>query len=105
MGIPGLKWIKCLAQGHNSVPPVKQEPTTPLSGVKPSTTEPPHSSQLCTYLRVTKSHKLDMSPPFGCHLVAERTQFSNRQSSEEKIIQVKIQDLSYGSSALHIIKC
>ena len=36
--------IKCLAQGHNAVPPVRLEPTTPQSWVKP-----PHSSlHLCS---------------------------------------------------------
>ena len=33
--------IKCLAQGHNAVPPVGLEPTTPQSRVKQSNTEPP----------------------------------------------------------------
>ena len=33
----------CLAQGHNTVPPVTLEPTTPGSRVKHSTTEPLHS--------------------------------------------------------------
>ena len=31
--------IKCLAQGHNTVPPVRLKPTTPQSRVKHSTTE------------------------------------------------------------------
>ena len=38
------KRIKCLAQGHSAVPLVRLEPTTPLSEVKHSTTEPPRSS-------------------------------------------------------------
>ena len=36
--------IKCLAQGHNAVPPVRLKPTTPPSLVKHSTTEPSPSS-------------------------------------------------------------
>ena len=36
--------IKCLAQGHNPVSPMRLEPTTPPSPVKNSTTEPSHSS-------------------------------------------------------------
>ena len=32
--------IKCLAHGHNTVPPVKLEPAFPQSQVKHSTTEP-----------------------------------------------------------------
>ena len=35
--------IKCLAQGHITVPPVRLEPATPRSRVKHSTTEPPRS--------------------------------------------------------------
>ena len=35
---------KCLAQGHNAVPPVELEPATPQSRIKHSTTEPPRSS-------------------------------------------------------------
>ena len=35
--------IKCLAQGYNAVAPVRLKPTTPLSRVKHSTTEPPRS--------------------------------------------------------------
>ena len=43
-GIPGLKQgLMCLAQGHNTVMLVRLEPTTPLSRVKHSTTEPLHS--------------------------------------------------------------
>ena len=33
----------CLAQGHNTVIPVRLKPATPLSPVKHSTTEPLHS--------------------------------------------------------------
>ena len=33
--------LKCLAQGHNPVPPVRPEPATFRSRVKHSTTEPP----------------------------------------------------------------
>ena len=36
--------IKCLAQAHNAVPPVRLEPATPQSRVKHSTTEPLPSS-------------------------------------------------------------
>ena len=35
--------IKCLAQGNNSVPPVRLKPATPRSRVKHYTTEPPRS--------------------------------------------------------------
>ena len=35
--------IKCLAQGHNAVPPVRLEPAAPQSRIKHSTTEPPCS--------------------------------------------------------------
>ena len=35
--------IKCLAQGHNTIPVVRLEPATPLSQVEQSTTEPLHS--------------------------------------------------------------
>ena len=38
--------IKCLAQGHNTVPLVRLEPATPRSQVKHSFTEPPHSCLL-----------------------------------------------------------
>ena len=38
------KRIKCLAQGHNTVPPVRLEPATPLSQVVHSTTESLRSS-------------------------------------------------------------
>ena len=37
--------IKSLAQGHNTVPPVRLEPATPQSRVKHPTTEPPQSSK------------------------------------------------------------
>ena len=37
----------CLAQGHNAVTPVRLEPTTPLSQVKHSTTEPLCSPLTC----------------------------------------------------------
>ena len=46
----GFSWtstkqrIKHLAQGHNAVPLVRLEPTTPLSRAKHSATEPLHSS-------------------------------------------------------------
>ena len=36
--------IKCFAQGHIAVPPVRFQPPTPLSRVQPSTTEPLPSS-------------------------------------------------------------
>ena len=37
----------CLAQGHNTVPPVRLEPAIPQSQVKHSTTEP-----LCSLVHV-----------------------------------------------------
>ena len=35
----------CLAQGHNTLTPVRLEPSAPQSRVKHSTTEPLHSCQ------------------------------------------------------------
>ena len=51
-GFPGLNQYeaedKCLAQGHNPVPPLMLKPAIPGSRVKHSMTEPPHSSkELC----------------------------------------------------------
>ena len=47
---PGLtstkQRIECLAQGHNTVTPVRLEPTIPRSRVEHSTTEPPRFSSL-----------------------------------------------------------
>ena len=41
MGLPSTKQgLLCLAQGHNTVTPVRLEPPTPWSRVKLSTTEP-----------------------------------------------------------------
>ena len=36
--------IKCLAQGHNAVLPVRLETATPQSRIEHSTTEPPRSA-------------------------------------------------------------
>ena len=54
-GLPGFNQYltedKFLAQGHNTVPLVRLEPTTPRSQVKRSTSDPPYSSeQNCSYL-------------------------------------------------------
>ena len=46
---------KCLAQGHNAVPPLSLKPTTPQSQVKHSTTEPPRSS-VCVHNLIMLSH-------------------------------------------------
>ena len=40
----------CLAQGHNTVTPVRFEPAAPLSCVKHSTTEPLHSLHILTFI-------------------------------------------------------
>ena len=42
--------IKCLAQGHNTVPPVRHKPATSRSRVKHSTTEPLPSSSFIMWL-------------------------------------------------------
>ena len=42
--------IKCLAQEHDAVPPVRLDPVTPRSRVKHSTTEPLHSSKVTSEL-------------------------------------------------------
>ena len=57
MGLTSTKQrIKCLAPGHNAVPSVRlsNEPATPRSRVKHSTTEPPHSFFSCFFRKIRK---------------------------------------------------
>ena len=51
----------CLAQGHNSMMPVRLEPATPLSRVKHSTTEPLHS--LMQYSKHFLVNRVDFDQP------------------------------------------
>ena len=50
----------CLAQGHNTVMPVRLEPVAVQSGVKHSTTEPlgSQSSKMQEFFLMVKSRKL-----------------------------------------------
>ena len=50
--------IKCLAQGHNAVPPMRHEPRTPRSRVKPSTSEPPCSTKKNQILLITRTNAM-----------------------------------------------
>ena len=52
-----MQGLKCLAQGHNIVPPVRLKTATPQSQVKHSAIEPLHSSILfTTHTRARKIH-------------------------------------------------
>ena len=79
--------IKCLDQGHNTVPPVRLEPATLPSRGKHSTTEPPLSScVLAEKALVRVCVGTGLSEPFKMHKIIYYIQSNEIQENIDKIL-------------------
>ena len=94
---PTKQRIKCLAQGHNTVPLVRLEPATPRSQIKHSFTEPPHSCLLYSKTGLKRPLKRRLKIVFQDRLLLNAGQKYCRmlQGEQESILQYFRPSLSY----------